>query len=263
VIHSFRKPFLITRYAKAAIALFACSSVAAIVDAPKASAMLSIDNIGANGFPSVTTNWVAKTFSTPIDLPTTLSGAKLALATNNTGVNGVTRSIQIDLYTATNSGAPGINGGVGYRPFGPSLASTSYSANFNTSGDVTQAPGTGGFSTLGTSQLGALSNFVLQPNTNYALVFSSSTGINWRSLGAYTATGLTYLNSTGTQTGTGLSPITITGNWQSPTQARSQFNAMTLTFTQVPAPALAGLPSIVGMASFSRRLRRRIHSAAG
>jgi len=230
---------------------------------------MTIDNIGTNVFPGTTndrnlnaTNWVAKSFRTPTIL-STLSGTTLALATNSTNVNGVTRSIAISLYASTNSGTPGINGGSGYRPFGSPLAVGSYTANFNSSGDVTQTPGSGGFTTLGASQLGGLSSFVLQPSTDYALVFSSSTGINWRSLGAYTATGLTYWNSTGTQNGSTLSPIALsTGSWQNPSQLTSTANAMTLTFTQVPAPALAGLPSIVGMASFSRRLRRRIHTAA-
>lgn len=251
--------------------LLATSSLVAItvLDVRQASALITIDNIGSTPFADLISagarqlsdsNWVAKVFA----VSNTIRLASIKLGLGVPGTTGEGRTLGIGLYTATNSGTPGIGNTppdpIGYRPTGSPLASAIYSAVFNGSGNQTQG---GGYTTLSRAELGSLSSFSLLPGTPYALVFYSGTAdaitIGWRNNGVYSESGVDFLNSTGTANGATLNPITLSsGQWQNPDTPNLATNALTFTFAEVPTPALAGLSSLAGLARYSRLLRRRV-----
>lgn len=242
----------------------------ALAVAPEARAIAPvpvIDNIDTSAFPPDTTvkftsvdSYTVISFSTPNADPYQINSLKLALSTPNTTVAGARRSLIVGLYAASNSVDP--NGtspllGTSYRPIGGPLAQTTYTASYNTSGNVTTG---GGFTKLGSSELGALYNYTLASNTNYSLVFSTIANvIRSHSMGvAYTDTnGFVSTNNTGISgsNGTGLNPISANA-WSPPTATNLQNIAFTLEVSQVPGP----LPVLGAAAAFgySRRLRRRI-----
>jgi hypothetical protein len=238
--------------------------VVSCVMAPDAKAFTPItviDNIGTSSFPDATnsraisnTNWLAHSFRTPVtSVPYLLRSLRLALTAS--GATPVSRTFNIGLYQATNSGTPAVTGG-GFRPFGTPLATASYTANFNQNGNFSTG---GGYTTFGAGELGSLFNFSLVPNTNYSFVFSSANTdvIGVRSMGTtYTESqGFDALNNTGTSSGLSLSPLAITGSWNNSVQANVQTFGLTVG-VDVPGP----LPALGAAAAFgySRRLRRRI-----
>jgi hypothetical protein len=286
---SFRALSLATARLSTAGFLVATAAFAATVfEARQASALTTIDNIGTAPFPSGSTSpqidnqlslnsngiWAVKTFTTGSQTLTLKSIEAALIRSSATATNG---SISVGVYgTATAT----ISGSTILVPTGNRLAALDYNCptcftfdgnNKFSDGYTTLTPG---LPSIQGALTGDLFGFNFQPNSSYALVFSRITGgdsIAWRSKNNpapfYTASGpITFNNSTGTNTGTSLgtstTPISITGSWQPETSATFRSNWLTLGFDPVPAPAFAGLASFFGMRDYSRRLRRRIKSAA-
>jgi hypothetical protein len=234
-----------------------------------------IDNIGSSAFPGTGTTrsinqvtWFATSFTTPSSGgPYFLSGLRLALSSLDATPTGVSRTMTIGLYGATNTGNPLVATTGGYKPTGNRLATQNYTASYNTSGNATQG---GGFTILNPGLLGPLTSFQLAPNTSYSLVLSSSnaSSIVMRSMVAgtpYTTSNqFTYLNNTGVAnapTGSSLDPITITpSTWLSASTANLATTALGIQVVPVPGP----LPVLGAVAAFgfSRRLRRHINRQA-
>ena len=269
------------RWVPVGMVVIAAVTTATILEPRNAMAAIEIDNINVTSFPTSTTNsvgitsngnWVAKTFTIG-STPLILQSLTAALSRNMANLPG---SFAIGVY-ATAAATPGP------IPTGNRLAQASYSCPscFSTVGNTSVA-GTNGFTILGSTGpvnggLGTLGSFTFMPNTTYSLVFSiirNGNPIRWNSRNPqitpfYTATpGYLTFNSSvsltnGTSLGTTSSPISFTGPWV--TAATSNTNWLTLEFKEpvpVPAPAFAGISSLLGMIKFSRSLRQRIKVAA-
>ncbi|MEB3319072.1 MAG: hypothetical protein VKO39_13155 [Cyanobacteriota bacterium] len=236
-----------------------------LAGAPQASALTVIDNIGVSPFPSGTnsralssTNWAAKSFSSSTAPGNTISSLTLPLAIGS--ATSASRTLNIQLYAATNTGTPTVNSDPNaFRPAGSLLASTSYTANFSNAGNTTQNP-SGGYTILGFPELGSIASYALQPSTNYSLVFSTAAStLSWRIMNsAYNSSySFNFLNSTGTTSGTSFNPITITGSWQNPTLTNLATNGLTIDVVPGPLPLL-GVGVFFRM---SRNLRHRVKTA--
>jgi hypothetical protein len=250
---------------KTVVLVTASLAVSVFAAAPQASAVTVIDNIGSLAFPSSvnsrnlsSTNWVVKSFSTPAVPGNTIASIKLPLAIAS--ATSASRTLNVQLYTGTNTGSPIVSTDPSaFRPTGSPLASASYTANFSNAGNTSQSP-SGGYTTLGFPELGSIASYLLQPSTNYSLVFSTSAStLGWRAMSnAYSSFyNFNFLNSTGTTNGTSLNPISISGSWQNPTLTNLATNGLMIDAVPGPLPLL-GAGAFFGL---SRKLRSRVKTA--